>query len=31
LQHTISIDPVVDTARVDYLKVLLWEPHGGVP
>ena len=26
LQHQISIDPVVDLARLDYVKVLLWEP-----
>jgi rod shape-determining protein MreC len=31
LQHTISVDPVVDLSRLDYLKILLWEPHGGVP
>jgi len=31
LQHTISIDPVVDLSRIDYVKVLLWEPHGGTP
>jgi len=31
LQHTISIDPAVDLSRLDYLKVLLWEPHGGAP
>jgi rod shape-determining protein MreC len=25
LQHQISIDPVVDLARLDYVKVLLWQ------
>jgi rod shape-determining protein MreC len=31
LQHQISIDPIVDLPRLDYVKVLLWEPKGGTP
>jgi rod shape-determining protein MreC len=26
LQHDVSIDPLVDLDRLDYVKVLLWEP-----
>ena len=26
LQQQIDIDPIVDLARLDYVKVLLWQP-----
>jgi rod shape-determining protein MreC len=31
LQHDVSIDPLVDLDRLDYVKVLLWEPAGTTP
>jgi hypothetical protein len=31
LQHEISIDPVVDLSRLDFVKVLIWEPKGALP
>jgi rod shape-determining protein MreC len=31
LQHEVSIDPVVDLSRLDFVKVLIWEPKGGTP
>jgi rod shape-determining protein MreC len=31
LQHEISIDPVVDISRLDFVKVLIWEPKGALP
>ena len=31
LQHEISIDPVVDLSRLDFVKVLIWEPKAALP
>jgi rod shape-determining protein MreC len=31
LQHEVSIDPLVDLTRLDFVKVLIWQPKSVVP
>lgn len=31
LQHEVSIDPLVDLTRLDFLKVLIWQPKSETP
>jgi rod shape-determining protein MreC len=31
LQHDVSIDPLVDLTRLDFVKVLIWEPKSTLP
>ena len=31
LQHEVSIDPLVDLARLDFVKVLIWQPKATTP
>jgi rod shape-determining protein MreC len=31
LQHEVSIDPLVDLSRLDFVKVLIWQPKSTLP